>query len=41
VADPDGPIGRAYLEMARNTSARLSLSATAGGASPKITVEDT
>jgi ATP-binding protein involved in chromosome partitioning len=41
VADPDGPIGRAYLEMARNTSARLSLSATAGNASPKITVEDT
>jgi ATP-binding protein involved in chromosome partitioning len=41
VADPDGPIGRAYLEMARNTSARLSLSAIAGGASPKITVEDT
>jgi ATP-binding protein involved in chromosome partitioning len=41
VADPDGPLGRAYLEMARNTSARLSLSATAGSASPKITVEDT
>ena len=27
VVDPDGPIGRAYLDMARRTAARLSLSA--------------
>ncbi len=40
VADPDGPIGRAYLEMARRTAARLSLSAAAGTAFPKITVEE-
>jgi len=39
VADPDGPVGRAYLEAARRTAARLS----AGGAAaaPRITVEDT
>jgi ATP-binding protein involved in chromosome partitioning len=39
VADPDGPVGRAYLEVARRTAARLSL-ATASAA-PSITVEDT
>jgi ATP-binding protein involved in chromosome partitioning len=41
VADPDGPIGRAYLQMARRTAARLSLAAAAGTAAPKITVEET
>ena len=41
VADPDGPIGRAYLQMARRTAARLSLSAATGAAAPKITVEET
>jgi len=40
VADPDGPLGRAYLEMARRTAARLSLTAAAGSAFPKITVEE-
>jgi ATP-binding protein involved in chromosome partitioning len=40
VADPEGPIGRAYLETARRTAARLAMAAgtTAG---PLITVEDT
>jgi ATP-binding protein involved in chromosome partitioning len=41
IADPDGPVGRAYLEMARRTAARLSVGAAAGGAGPTITVEDT
>ena len=41
VVDPDGPVGRAYLEMARRTAARLSLAAAAGGAAPTITVEET
>ena len=41
VADPDGPIGRAYLEMARNTAARLSLAARAASPAPRIVVEDT
>jgi ATP-binding protein involved in chromosome partitioning len=41
VADPDGPIGRAYLQMARRTAARLSLAAAAGAVAPKITVEET
>jgi ATP-binding protein involved in chromosome partitioning len=41
VADPDGPVGRAYLDMARRTAARLSVAAAAGGAVPAITVEDT
>ncbi len=41
VADPDGPIGRAYLQMARRTAARLSLAAATGAAAPKITVEET
>jgi len=38
VADPDGPVGRAYLEAARRTAARLSIP---GYAAPRITVEDT
>jgi ATP-binding protein involved in chromosome partitioning len=41
VADPDGPVGRAYLEVARCTAARLSLSAATAPAAPRITVEDT
>jgi ATP-binding protein involved in chromosome partitioning len=41
VADPDGPVGRAYLEVARRTAARLSLAAAAAPAAPRITVEDT
>jgi ATP-binding protein involved in chromosome partitioning len=40
VADPDGPIGRAYLEMARRTAAKLSLATAAGGAPPRIIVEE-
>ncbi|MFO1393200.1 MAG: iron-sulfur cluster carrier protein ApbC [Steroidobacteraceae bacterium] len=41
VAEPDGPLGRAYLEMARCTAARLSIAHSAAGAAPRITVEDT
>jgi ATP-binding protein involved in chromosome partitioning len=41
VAEPGSAIGRAYLEMARNTAARLSVAAAAGSAAPSITVEDT
>ncbi len=41
VADPDGPLGQAYLEMARRTAARLSVAASARGAGPRITVEET
>jgi ATP-binding protein involved in chromosome partitioning len=41
VADPDGAVGRAYLETARNASARLSLAAASAPAGPSITVEDT
>ncbi len=40
VVDPDGPIGRAYLDMARRTAARLSVAASASTAFPKITVEE-
>jgi ATP-binding protein involved in chromosome partitioning len=40
-ADPDGALGRAYLEMARRTAAKLSLAASLAGAAPKITVEET
>ncbi|HVN43106.1 MAG TPA: iron-sulfur cluster carrier protein ApbC [Steroidobacteraceae bacterium] len=40
VADPDGPIGRAYLEMARRTAARLALNAAQPTAFPKISVEE-
>jgi len=39
VADPDGPVGRAYLDAARRTAARLSVAGAAAG--PSITVEDT
>jgi ATP-binding protein involved in chromosome partitioning len=41
VAEPDSPLGRAYLEMARCTAARLSVAHSAAGAAPRITVEDT
>jgi ATP-binding protein involved in chromosome partitioning len=41
VADPAGRIGRAYLDMARRTAARLSRAAAAAPGFPKITVEDT
>ena len=39
IADPDGAVGRAYLETARRTAARLSLASAP--AAPRITVEDT
>jgi ATP-binding protein involved in chromosome partitioning len=41
IADPDGPVGRAYLETARNMAARLSQAAATAPAAPKISVEDT
>jgi ATP-binding protein involved in chromosome partitioning len=39
VAEPDSAVGRAYLETARRTAARLSIAAVP--AAPRITVEDT
>jgi len=41
VADPDGALGRAYRDMARRTTARLSQSGSGAGAFPRITVEET
>jgi len=41
VVDPEGPVGRAYVDMARRTAAQLSLAAAAGSAFPTITVEET
>jgi ATP-binding protein involved in chromosome partitioning len=41
VVDPTGSIGRAYVDTARRTAARLSLAAAAGPSFPKISVEDT
>jgi ATP-binding protein involved in chromosome partitioning len=42
VADPDGPLGRAYIDMARNVAGRLAASGAKGMTSfPSITVEDT
>jgi ATP-binding protein involved in chromosome partitioning len=41
VADPDGPLGLAYLEMARRTAARLSVAHLVAAAAPTITVEET
>jgi ATP-binding protein involved in chromosome partitioning len=41
VVDPDGPVGRAYLETARRTAATLSMAAASGPAAPRITVEET
>jgi ATP-binding protein involved in chromosome partitioning len=40
VAEPDGPLGLAYLEMARRTAARLSVVQSAAGAQPTITIEE-
>jgi ATP-binding protein involved in chromosome partitioning len=41
IADPSGPVARAYRNMARRTAARLAVSAAAEGKSfPTITVED-
>jgi ATP-binding protein involved in chromosome partitioning len=41
LADPGGPIGRAYLDLARRAAARLALNALQGGAVfPTITVEE-
>jgi ATP-binding protein involved in chromosome partitioning len=40
VAEPDSALGRAYLDLARRTSARLARSAPPGSA-PTITIEDT
>ena len=41
IAEPDGAIGRAYLEIARRAAARLAAAAGAAPAGPRITVEDT
>ncbi len=42
VAEPDSALGRAYIDLARRTSARLArMALTPGGAFPTITVEDT
>jgi ATP-binding protein involved in chromosome partitioning len=38
VADPDGPLGRVWRDVARRTAARLSQSAA--DAPPRITVEE-
>jgi len=38
VAEPDSPLGRTWRDLARRTSARLSLSGAA--AFPSITVEE-
>jgi ATP-binding protein involved in chromosome partitioning len=40
VAEPDSRIGRAYLDLARRTAARLSTAAGAAGPFPTITVEE-
>lgn len=41
-ADPDGPLGRAYIDLARRTAARLARAAlTPPAAFPEIVVEDT
>ena len=39
VAEPDSPLGRTWRDLARRTSARLSLSGAS--AFPSITVEET
>jgi ATP-binding protein involved in chromosome partitioning len=41
VVDPTGPIGKAYLDTARRTAAKLSVAAAAAAGFPTITVEDT
>jgi ATP-binding protein involved in chromosome partitioning len=41
IAEPSSSIGRAYLDAARRTAARLSLAAATAPGFPKISVEDT
>ena len=41
IAAPASSIGRAYLDTARRTAARLSLAAASAPAFPKISIEDT
>jgi ATP-binding protein involved in chromosome partitioning len=41
VAEPDSPLGRACIDLARRTSARLARSGPSGAAFPTITIEDT
>jgi len=41
IAEPDSAVGRAYLETARRTAARLSAASATAPAAPRITVEDT
>jgi ATP-binding protein involved in chromosome partitioning len=41
IAEPTSAIGRAYLDAARRTAARLSLAAASAPAFPKISIEDT
>jgi len=42
VAEPDSPLGRAYIDLARRTAARLARTAlTPAAAFPTITMEDT
>ncbi|AMN46304.1 ATPase [Steroidobacter denitrificans] len=42
VAEPDGPLARAYIELARRASAGLARSSLEGGAAfPSISIEDT
>ena len=40
VADPDGPIAQAYMEVARSVVAALSLLSTAVSQGPRIVIED-
>ncbi len=40
VAEPDGPLGRAYRDIARRTAARLSQAGAGAAAFPHITVEE-
>ena len=41
VAEPDSALGRAYVDLARRTSARLAQGQSGGAAFPTITTEDT
>jgi ATP-binding protein involved in chromosome partitioning len=41
IAEPSSSVGRAYLDTARRTAARLSLAAATAPGFPKISVEDT
>ncbi len=40
VAEPDGPLGRAYRDIARRAAARLSQAGAGTAAFPRITVEE-